>query len=140
MPDFDHERLTQLNINEVEPYAFWTWDAGNGRRGGMVCFRGRCRRGTDGEQDLRVIDWWMSEYFRESRIDALVVDTWEFGGDWHDQLTFLPSVDLPSTFSVLYSVLPYRWDRGVQLWGDLVRENLDLALEETDRYLLSLDT
>jgi hypothetical protein len=139
MAGFDHDRFRQIRVHEVYPYGLWVWDASNGR-GGMVCFRGDCRRGSDGEQDLRVIDWWMSEHFRATGgIDGLVVDTWELGGEWHDRLTFLPPVALPPTFRVLYSVLPQRWDRAVELWGaDALRDDLDVALAEMDRYISEL--
>ena len=92
---FDFERLHQVWMKKEDdhayPYAFWVWQSANGRRGGMVCFRGECRRSPEGEQDVRVIEWWMSRFLRETGgIDSLAVDTWEFGGDWHDQL-YLPS-------------------------------------------------
>jgi hypothetical protein len=134
--EFNHDRLHQIDINWVRPYGFWTWKADNGRRGGMVCFRGDCRTGPDGEQDLRVIDFWMNEYYRASGgIDGLVVDTWEFGY-WHDKLTFAPRIELPPTFRVLYSVLPHRWDDAKKLWGAAaLRDNLDVALAEMDQYI-----
>jgi hypothetical protein len=140
--DFDHDRFRQVRINEVYPYAFWLWDVPNGRRGGMVCFRGYCRPGDDGEQDVRVVGWWMGEYVRVvGGIDGLVVDTWELGVDWHDDLTFLPAgVPLPPTFRVLYSVLgPRSRERGIALWGEeRVRDELDVALAEMDVYLGTL--
>lgn len=138
MASFDDDRLIQININEVEPYAFWTWTTSNGRKGGMVCFRGQCRRDDAGLQDVRVVDWWMSEYYRECEIDSLVVDTWEFSGGWHDTLTFVPPVSLPDTFRVLYSVLPRYRVRACKLWPDCVRNDLESALSEIDKHLCSL--
>jgi hypothetical protein len=139
---FDHDRFRQVRINEVYPYAFWVWEVPNGRRGGMVCFRGHCRAGDEGHQDVRIVGWWMGEYFRAAGgVDGLVVDTWELGGDWHDDLTFLPAgVPLPPSFRVLYSVLgPHSRDRGTALWGeDRIRDDLDVALAERDGYLGSL--
>lgn len=148
MNEFDHDRFQQAmnyNYDEVEHaqvylYAFWFWEVANGLKGGMVCFRGECRVNHEGKQDVLVIQDWMDRYFQEvDGIHGLVVDTWEFGGDWHDELAFLPSIILPDDFRVLYSVLPRRKARALELWGKgLVRDNLDVALAEMDRYLLSL--
>ena len=55
--------------------------------------------------------------------------------------TFLPPGELPATFRVLYSVLPHKRERAVQVWGaERVRDNLDVALAEMDQYLSSLPT
>ena len=71
----------------------------------------------------------------------MVVDTWELGGGWHDDLTFLPLRELlPPTFRVLYTVLgPRSRKRGIALWGeDRVRDDPDVAMAEMDEYLGSL--
>jgi len=148
MNEFDHDRFQPvMNYEEFEyaqvyPYAFWFWEVGNGLKGGMVCFRGECRANHNGKKDVLVIQDWMDRYFQEvDGIRGLVVDTWEFFGEWHDDLAFLPSIVLPDDFKVLYSVLPHYKERALELWGrGLVRDNLEVALAEMDHYLLSLST
>lgn len=104
-----------------------------------MCFRGNCRRGPEGKLDLQVIDWCMENYFSQfPKIQILVVDTWEFNGDWADGLNFVPPSAENANLPVLYSVMPNYWERAKQLWGDAVREDLDSALAEADEYLRQL--
>ncbi len=156
MSGFDHARLREFKVSgsglsklrlfsKAYPYGFWVWQVPEvNRQGGMVCFRGDCRSGTDGMRDVKAIHWWMAKFVRlVGGIDGLIVQTWELFGDWHDRLTFLPaSIEWPDTFRVLYEIHrnPVNPGRAKELWGeDRVRgpEDRD-ALAEMDEYLRSL--
>ena len=141
MSEFDHDRLNEDDSSEVYPYGFWTWDVSNGRRGGMVCFRGECERDEAGKFHAYIINEWMTYFFKKSgRIDGLVIQMYEFFGDWHDDLVFVPTgIVLPGTFRAIYTVLDFQLTRAEELWGaDQVRTDDAVALPEMDSYLSNL--
>ncbi len=153
MTKFDNSRLREINVSQaglsklrlypkVYPYAFWVWQIPEvQRQGGMVAFRGDCRREAEGMRDVKAIHWHMSKFIRTvGGIDGLVVQTDELEGDWHQRLTYLPaSIQWPETFRVLYQVDPDRYEWAVQVWGeDRVRGHGNCAKSEMDQYLCSL--